>query len=552
MSGQKRQWLSRDLIAGATLAAIAVPEVMGYAKIAKIPVVTGLYTLVIPVIFFAIFRFRSHLVVGGSSVVAAVLASGLGGAAIAGVLPESQQWLAYVGVIALVCAAMLLIAGLCKLGFVADLISVPVSVGLYAGIGIFIASREMPGTLGLPTGNGTWLAQQWATLNAADQTNWKTVAFALGTAVVVLGCRRFRPNVPGSLLALVLGIAVSAAVGASASGVAVIGDVPAGLPPVGLPEGVGLNDLLANSGSILLIAASCFFLIIVETAVTTRAVSRQTGVRAQLDRDLLSLSGSNLLAGLGSTMAVSGSATKTQFLYDERGRTQFANLTMALLVLLLLIFSSLLAKLPIAVISMLVFILGCRMVNVKSLRRIFGQSRLEFVAAISTAIITCIFGVQYGVVVAIIFSILNIFKHQWSPGAFVVGLDGVNDPTYTASRPGLESQPGLIVFRYTANLFFANARHYADDVRAIVTQAPHPVEWFVIDGSSLGNIDYSAGVELHTLFDFLEQNEITLALARADQHLSEVLSNLSLDQRIAEDRRFATLPEVYAAFNARR
>ena len=552
MSGQKRRWLSRDLIAGATLTAIAVPEVMGYAKIAKIPVVTGLYTLVIPVIFFAIFRFRSHLVVGGSSVVAAVLASGLGGAAIAGVLPESQQWLAYVGVIALVCAAMLLIAGLCKLGFVADLISVPVSVGLYAGIGIFIASREIPGTLGLPTGNGTWLAQQWANLNAADQTNWKTVAFALGTAVVVLGCRRFRPNVPGSLLALVLGIAVSAAVGASASGVAVIGDVPAGLPPVGLPEGVGLNDLLANSGSILLIAASCFFLIIVETAVTTRAVSRQTGVRAQLDRDLLSLSGSNLLAGLGSTMAVSGSATKTQFLYDERGRTQFANLTMALLVLLLLIFSSLLAKLPIAVISMLVFILGCRMVNVKSLRRIFGQSRLEFVAAISTAIITCIFGVQYGVVVAIIFSILNIFKHQWSPGAFVVGLDGVNDPTYTASRPGLESQPGLIVFRYTANLFFANARHYADDVRAIVTQAPHPVEWFVIDGSSLGNIDYSAGVELHTLFDFLEQNEITLALARADQHLSEVLSNLGLDQRIAEDRRFATLPEVYAAFNARR
>ena len=525
---------------------------MGYAKIAKIPVVTGLYTLVIPVIFFAIFRFRSHLVVGGSSVVAAVLASGLGGAAIAGVLPESQQWLAYVGVIALVCAAMLLIAGLCKLGFVADLISVPVAVGLYAGIGIFIASREIPGTLGLPTGNGTWLAQQWANLNAADQTNWKTVAFALGTAVIVLGCRRFRPNVPGSLLALVLGIAVSAAVGASASGVAVIGDVPAGLPPVGLPEGVGLNDLLANSGSILLIAASCFFLIIVETAVTTREVSRQTGDRAQLDRDLLSLSGSNLLAGLGSTMAVSGSATKTQFLYDERGRTQFANLTMALLVLLLLIFSSLLAKLPIAVISMLVFILGCRMVNVKSLRRIFGQSRLEFVAAISTAIITCIFGVQYGVVVAIIFSILNIFKHQWSPGAFVVGLDGVNGPTYTASRPGLESQPGLIVFRYTANLFFANARHYADAVRAIVTQAPHPVEWFVIDGSSLGNIDYSAGVELHTLFDFLEQNEITLALARADQHLSEVLTNLGLDQRIAEDRRFATLPEVYAAFNARR
>ena len=552
MSGQKRHWLPRDLIAGATLTAIAVPEVMGYAKIAKIPVVTGLYTLVIPVVVFAIFRFRSHLVVGGSSVVAAVLASGLGGAAIAGVLPESQQWLAYVGVIALVCAAMLLIAGLCKLGFVADLISVPVSVGLYAGIGIFIASREIPGTLGLPTGNGTWLAQQWATLNAADQTNWKTVAFALGTAVIVLGCRRFWPNVPGSLLALVLGIAVSAAVGASASGVAVIGDVPAGLPPVGLPEGVGLNDLLENSGSILLIAASCFFLIIVETAVTTRAVSRQTGVRAQLDRDLLSLSGSNLLAGLGSTMAVSGSATKTQFLSDERGRTQLANLTMALLVLLLLIFSSLLAKLPIAVISMLVFILGCRMVNVKSLRRIFGQSRLEFVAAISTAIITCIFGVQYGVVVAIIFSILNIFKHQWSPGAFVVGLDGVNGPTYTASRPGLESQPGLIVFRYTANLFFANARHYADDVRAIVTQAPHPVEWFVIDGSSLGNIDYSAGVELHTLFDFLEQNEITLALARADQHLSEVLTNLGLDQRIAEDRRFATLPEVYAAFNARR
>ncbi|CAB5035813.1 unannotated protein [freshwater metagenome] len=201
---------------------------------------------------------------------------------------------------------------------------------------------------------------------------------------------------------------------------------------------------------------------------------------------------------------------------------------------------------------MLVFILGCRMVNVNSLRQIIGQSRLEFVAAINTAIITCVFGVQYGVSVAIIFSILYIFKRQWSPEAFVIGLDGANDPTYTASRPGLESQPGLIVFRYTASLFFANASNYADAVREMVTQAPHPVEWFVIDGSSLGNIDYSAGLELQTLFDFLEQRDITLALARADQHLSEVLANLSLDQRIAEDRRFATLPEAYAAFNVRR
>ena len=182
LAGYQRRWLTRDVIAGAALAAIAIPEVMGYTAIAKTPIATGLYTLIIPVIIFAIIGASRLLVVGASAGVAALMAAGLGGAEITGLLPGSSQWLAYTSVIALICGVFLILARIFRLGFLSDFISVPITIGLLAGIGIQIATSQIPEMLGLPAGTGSWLDKQWHTITTLNQLEWLDVAFALGTA----------------------------------------------------------------------------------------------------------------------------------------------------------------------------------------------------------------------------------------------------------------------------------------------------------------------------------------------------------------------------------
>ena len=553
LAGYQRRWLTRDVIAGAALAAIAIPEVMGYTAIAKTPIATGLYTLIIPVIIFAIIGASRLLVVGASAGVAALMAAGLGGAEITGLLPGSSQWLAYTSVIALICGVFLILARIFRLGFLSDFISVPITIGLLAGIGIQIATSQIPEMLGLPAGTGSWLDKQWHTITTLNQLEWLDVAFALGTAALVVGCQQFFRRVPGGLIAIVLSIIVSAIFHASNAGVAVIGDVPGGLPLPGLPEGISLSDIRDHFRALVLTGFACFIMIMVESSVTVRAFAMVNGDRVQLNRDILGLAGSNLAAGLSGTFAVGGSASKTKIVDEESGHSQFANLTMALLTLMtVLIFTSFLTNLPKAVLGTVVFLIGCRLIDHKGLKRILRQSPVEFVAAIVTAVVACVLGIEVGMALAIIMSILHTFKRQYRAKAYVVGLNSTDDPTYFVAKPGLESSPGLIVYRFNATLFYANANRFADDVYALIDRAPSPVEWFILDGSSLAHIDYSAGVALEKLFDFLEARGVKIVLARADFGLVEALTTLELAERIPPQRRYGSLPVAYAAFNARR
>src|SRR4051795_2692519 len=343
LRGYQATWLTGDVIAGGTLAAVAIPETMGYTSIAQTPIVTGLYTVIFPTIVFALLGSSRLLVVGADSATAAILAAGLASASIAGVTPNSQLWLAYTSFAALLCGLLLFIARVFRLGFLGDFLSASVLIGFLTGVGIQVFSGQLPGMLGIPKGSGNWLQQQWHTITSIPQLSWTTLAFAAGAVAIIVGLKRFLPRVPGAIIAVVLSIIISAATNAQQHGVKVVGAVQGGFPPIGVPQGIDLHNLGAMVG----IAFSCTVLIIAQSAATSRSFAMKHGQAVDVNRDIVGLAGANFAAGLTHTFVVNGSPTKTQILDEQKGRTQLANLTMSAVVLIVVLyFTRALADMP--------------------------------------------------------------------------------------------------------------------------------------------------------------------------------------------------------------
>jgi MFS superfamily sulfate permease-like transporter len=328
-----------------------------------------------------------------------------------------------------------------------------------------------------------------------------------------------------------------------------VGSVPGGFPPIGLPSGLAWSDVAKVVG----VAFSCFVLIVAQSAATSRSFAAKHNERVDVNRDLVGLFGANMAAGLSGTFVVNGSPTKTQILDEQRGRSQVANATMsAVTLVILLVATKALAPMPNAVLAAIVFVIGIDLVDVAGLRRIAARRRSELVIALVTAVVVFAVGVEQGIILAVVLSILEIIRRQYTPKSFVVSLAPDGEPVYTPAKPGLQSAPGLIVFRYDADLFFANANRFVDDVKGLVLGAPVPVRWLVVDAGALDDVDYSAGVALGQLQDFLVAREVTLALARADTGLLDTLRRYGLLERVAEEHLFGNLVDAVDAFLALR
>ena len=547
MRQYNRAWLSTDVIAGVTLAAVAIPETMGYTSIAQTPVVTGLYTVIFPTIFFALLGASKLLVVGADSATAAILSAGLLTLNVPGLTPKSPEWVAFCGLVAIVCGVMLFIARLLRLGFLGDFLSASVLIGFLTGVGIQVLSGQIPSLLGIPKGSGNWFQQQWHWITNLDNISWATFAFGAATIVIILGFKRFLPRVPGAIVAVVLLIIISAATDASSHGVAVVGSVKGGFPPVGLPSGLSWSDV----PKVIAIAFSCFVLIIAQSAATSRSFAMKHGDRADVNRDIIGLGAANIAAGLTGTFVVNGSPTKTQILDEQKGRTQVANVTMSAIVLLVVMFATgVLKDMPNAVLAGIVFLIGLDLIDEIGLRRIYTRRPSEFVIAVITGVVVFAWGVEQGIILAIVLSLLEIIRRQYKPKDFVVAVRHEGAPTYLAATPGTQSEPGLIVFRYDADLFYANSSRFVDDVEGLVDHAPDPVRWLVLDAGALDDIDYSAGISLSGLLDYLEARNITFALARADDGLLQTLEKYELRKRIPDSRLFGNLADAVSAFEA--
>ena len=359
-----RSKLMPEILAGIALAALGIPEVMGYTKIIGTPVITGLYTLLLPVLAFAVFGSSRHLVVAADSataaMVSAALASYVGG----------PQYVALTSLVALVAGGLLLLARGLRLGFLADFLSRTVLIGFLTGVGFQVAFAELQGVLGLEDGGEGFWGHLFFTAKHLIDIDPATVCIACCVLGMIVVFERFAPRFPGALLAVVGMIAASAMFHWGDHGMKLVGDVPNGLPSLGLPN-VAWNDVPL----VLPIAFSCCIVILAQSAATSRAYAFRYGEQISEDTDLVGLSFANLAAGLSGTFVVNGSPTKTAMVDSAGGRSQIAHLTTAATVLLVLLFlTKPLSYLPNAVLAAIVFMIGVKLIKLRELAEIRKKS----------------------------------------------------------------------------------------------------------------------------------------------------------------------------------
>jgi MFS superfamily sulfate permease-like transporter len=543
----RSSYLPRDVLAGVTLAAVAIPEVMGYTSISQTPIVTGLYTIILPTIVFGLLASSRLLVVGADSATAAVLAGGLAALSVSGLVPGNAEWLAWCQLTAIVTGVLLLVARIFKLGFIADFLPASVLIGFLTGVGIQVLSGQIPDMLGIPKGSGNWFEQQWSWITSLSSANLADVGYAALTLAIILGFKRFIPKVPGAIVAIILTIAISSILDSASKGVATIGAIDGGFPPLGFPQGVGVSDVI----SVLPIAVSCLVLIVAQSAATARSFAAKHGDRVDVNRDIGALSGANLAAGLSGTFVVNGSPTKTQILNGNGGRSQVANLVMAGITLLVaMFFTASLAPMPKATLAAIVFLIGVELIDIFGLRAVLAYRKDEFVVAVLTAVIVFAVGVEQGIIAALVLAILALLRRQYHPVHYVESVKPDGSLGYTTAATGVQSEPGLIVFRFDASIYYANASAFVDDVQHLVESAPDPVRLVVLDCSSVTDVDYTASRAVSTMVDFVHSKDGHVALAEADPHLVASLDRGGVFEKVRRTEVYPTVTDAVEAFRS--
>lgn len=545
-----RSMLSRDVLAGIALAALAIPEVMGYARIAGTPVVTGLYTLLLPAVAFALLGSSRHLVVGGDSVTAAMLFTAIAGMGIAGLEPGTDRWLQYACLAALITGGLVLLARLAGLGFLADFISRTVLVGFLAGVGISVALGQLPDMLGVPAPDvqldhlSGLLLETWQTVLEIPQLSLLTVAIAVAVIVSLLAFERWLTSIPGGLVAVVGAIVISALVDLQGRGVAVVGPVPGGLPPVALPHGVGIDDAMA----LLPVCLSMTLVILAQSAATSRAYAIRYRERFVEDHDLVGLGVANIVAGLSSAFPVNGSPTKTEMADEAHARTQVAMLSMAATALAVLLFlSGPLQYLPEAVLAAVVFLVGLKLVDLRQLREIARLRRDEFVLAVVTTVVVVVVGIEEGIVLAIILSVLDHVRRHYDPRTEVLVPDASGHLEAVLPRAGARSEPGLVIYRFSVGLFFANSERLTEDVLRLVDD-PEPPRWVILVATAMDDVDYTGARALADLAERLRDQGIQLAIAGASEPVRRELAGLGVSAAIGPEHVYDGLDDAIGAF----
>jgi len=528
-----------DAIAGLTLASMNIPQVLGYTRIAGTPAATGLYTALLPLLMFAIFGSSRHLVVAADSATAAIFSSGLSGMA-----PQaSEKYMALVCMVALLTAALLLLARIFKLGFVADFLSRTVLVGFLTGVGFQIGVAMLGEMFGIPVNAHKTIDQLQQVIDGLLQINLPTLSISALVVSCILGCRHFLPRLPVPLFAVMAGIGASYAYDFSGYGISVIGPVPGGLPSLGFPT-VSWDELL----KLVPIALSCFVIIIAQSAATSRVFAVRHHERVDEDADILGLSAANAAAALSGAFVVNGSPTQTAMADLAGARSQMAQLVFAGIVLLvLLFFTGPLQYLPRSVLAGIVFTIAVGLVDFKSLRDIRRESPGEFKLAIITAAVVALVGLEQGILLAVALSLLRHVRHSYRPHTMVLKPDKAGRWLPISATPGIETEPGLVVYRFGADLFYANDNRFADEVRELIEHAPTPVRWFIVDAGAMTDIDYSAARSLLDLCVDLKRYGVTLVFGRVNAYLRADMDRHGLTKAIGDEFIFSTLHEALAA-----
>ncbi|MEV0777438.1 sulfate permease [Streptomyces sp. NPDC050428] len=540
VTGYRRSWLPGDLLAGVTVAAYLVPQVMAYASVAGVPPVTGLWAVLPALVLYALLGSSRLLAVGPESTTALMTAAVVAPLA-AG---DPRRYGTVAAALALTTALMCLVAWAARLGFIADLLSRPVLVGYLTGIALLMTVNQLPKLTGVPTTGSDFFPQLLSFLRNLSSAGATTVAFSAALLVFLFVAPRLWAAVPRPLLAVVLGTGVVALFSWENHGIAVVGPVPSGLPHLALPDPSELPHLLVPALGILLVGYS-------DVILTGRAFAERDE-RGRLDpnQELLSLGAVNVGASLFHGFPVSSSASRTALAASTGARTQMYSLVTCSAVLFVLLFlGPVLGRIPVPVLGALVVYAAVRLIDLAGFRQLAAFRRREFLLAASCLIGVLALGVLYGVLVAVGLSVAELLSRVARPHdaveGLVPGVAGMHDiDDYAKAR----TIPGLLIYRYDSPLFFANAENFKRRALAALDEQTQPVYWFVLNTEANVEVDITALDSVEELRHEMTERGIVFAMARVKQDLRDQLNAYGLSDSVGDGLIFPTLPTAVAGY----
>jgi high affinity sulfate transporter 1 len=532
----RRGWLPNDLIAGLVLTAFLVPVGMGYAQAAGLPPITGLYATIVPLLVYAVFGPSRVMVLGPDSALAAVIAGiilPLGGR-------DPARAVALAGMLAILTGLMILLAGIARLGFVTELLSRPVQLGYLYGIAITIMVGQLPKLFGFSVGSTGLLSEAWGFVQglARGETNRAALAVGLAGIAVILGLRRLWPGFPGVMVAVGLGIAAVVVFDLTDRGVQVIGVLPQGLPSFAFPD-VRLADLPLLFGGALGIA----LVAVADTTVLSQSLATQRREVVDSNQELVALGAANLATGLFHGFPISSSASRTPVAISAGARTQLTPLVGATaIILLLLVAPGALRNLPQPILAAVVITAAIGLVDARAVRRLYRIRRPEFVLWLAAFLGVALLGVLVGIFVAIMLSLGDFVRRAWRPHDAVLGredeLKGYHD---LERHPDARQIPGLLLYRFDAPLFFANADYFRRRISDLVATTTPRIRWVVVAAEPITDVDTTAADTLLDLLDELRRQEAVLAFAEMKGPVKDRLRRYGLYDQIGSEHFFPTV-----------
>ena len=544
----QRKWLGADVAAALSVAAVAIPVGMAYAQLMGLPAVTGLYATIVPLVVYFIFGSSRQLIVGPDASTAALVAAALAtvGATVGATEPAVRLGLA--GMLAVLAGIAASLGGYLRLGFVANFLGKPILAGLMNGTALVIIMSQMGKLLGFSLHGDGFFRQVIELVMRLRETSLITLGVGVATFILLRAVPRLSPRLPGPLIAVAAAVATTAVLHLDQRGLAVLGSIPAGLPMPRLPSlgGVALTALVADALAIMLISYT-------GTILPARVFSAKNRYEIDANREMVAIGACNILTGFFQGYPVAGSMSRTAVNDLAGGKSRFVGLFAAACVAAVLMFlSGPLAYLPSAALAAILINAGLGILDLHTMRWLRKVAKLEFGLALITWLGVLTVGVLRGVLIAVLLAIIELLRRASRPRDAVLGYDAGRDDFYDVTRhEDLETAPGLLIYRFNAPILFFNADYFRDRVRAVISEAPDGVDWFILDGEMIGGIDATAAERLSDVLKELASRGVTFAIARPSAQVREMLEATGLDDEIGQEYLFANVRAGFDAFRQR-
>jgi sulfate permease, SulP family len=542
LSGYQKSWLRCDAVAGVTTAAVVIPKSMAYATIAGLPVEAGLYVALVPMFVYALLGSSRPLSVSSTSTLAILTASELTLTVPGG---DSAHLMAADGALALLVGGFLIVAGLLRLGFLANFLSDPVLTGFKAGVGLLIVVDQVPKLLGLHIDKGHFFQEVLSILQHVPETSRATLILAAATLAILLGIERFRPQAPAPLVAVVLGVAAAAFLGLREAGIALTGPVAAGIPTPALPDLSLMSRMWPGALGMALMSFT-------ESIAAGRAFARHDDPRPAANRELLALGAANVAGSFFQCFPAGGGTSQTAVNSRAGARTQVSALvTVVMVVATLLFLSPLISLLPKATLAAVVVVTALPLLSTTEFRDILLVRRTEFLWALAACAGVVLLGTLQGILVAIAISVLTLVYQANHPLVYTVGRKPGTDVfrPQSSDNPGDETIPGLLIIRTEGRMTFASAPHARERLAALIEEARPQV--VILECSAIPDFEYTALRTLTRAEERMREHGVVLWLCALNPLALEVVRRSPLGQAMGSERMFFNLREAVKAYQTR-